>query len=716
MISLTALRCCILLAIFQGVLCVSKSCNDQWDKGYVKQASITFIIPSAGRNTILTTFDSLFNQTDMNWLAIVVFDGVASSDFYQNNDTNIPTFLMPFNEMYPTGRICFQHRIAIGSYNCAAHVRNYAVTLAVTPWVGFVDDDDSLSSRYVEVTTREVSAHSSLDVIVYRMTDGKTLFPPADHKNLFMNSVGISFATKRSLWSIEGYNFTPSSAEDYLLLHRLRGDGKHILLSADIMYYVKNFLPSEKMLKDGMIQRAVIKNDHDPLIKQSKIDLKDAWLAATGKKSCVREPKAPPKFVYTELSNIFFQSNVAGLNQSIHKAISNGCLSRWAHGRRQIHVVFTATALPINSDYIQVQMEQYNTKHFSHAYGRKLQNALQVWEFSPAVLLPGHAANRVYSTPRYYIPTILSLPHTVPIYDCAASKSLRPPRKRGQRKPTKPKGAAAVNGMFHLYRQGFYRKCALTETGVVVNGPVRLSNDCVMFNASSTANLLNADGSRFKKGDPVDNLFTKDGKCVAFADVAVNKDDTECSRAATEIVPVLSYGAMEGSYRRGRESLCDQMHRNITLMNRTSLGGSVANAPNVLCIIAFGPVLKHFVCKASIVVVEHYFSTSALETHRIDPLLQARKVVVVTPSSDPVLDEKYRPFLILTPKKGILMHVNGLLSRTSAPRLSSDTAKRFEIAKTTLDPLCHALRGLGADYMRPRNTTGILKKQVFRLF
>ena len=36
---------------------------------------ITFIIPSIGRNSLLNTINSLKNQNNNNWKAIIIFDG-----------------------------------------------------------------------------------------------------------------------------------------------------------------------------------------------------------------------------------------------------------------------------------------------------------------------------------------------------------------------------------------------------------------------------------------------------------------------------------------------------------------------------------------------------------------------------------------------------------------------------------------------------------------
>ena len=53
---------------------------------------ITFIIPSLNRPTITRTVDSLLNQTNPNWNAIILYDGVVGSVF---DDERIKTLDIP---------------------------------------------------------------------------------------------------------------------------------------------------------------------------------------------------------------------------------------------------------------------------------------------------------------------------------------------------------------------------------------------------------------------------------------------------------------------------------------------------------------------------------------------------------------------------------------------------------------------------------------------
>ena len=46
------------------------------------EEKITFIIPSVNRDTLKRSIDSLYRQTNKNWLAIIIYDGVEpTQDF-----------------------------------------------------------------------------------------------------------------------------------------------------------------------------------------------------------------------------------------------------------------------------------------------------------------------------------------------------------------------------------------------------------------------------------------------------------------------------------------------------------------------------------------------------------------------------------------------------------------------------------------------------------
>ena len=50
---------------------------------------ITFIIPTIGRSTLINSINSLLNQTDNNWNAIIVFDGIKQNITINDNRIKI---------------------------------------------------------------------------------------------------------------------------------------------------------------------------------------------------------------------------------------------------------------------------------------------------------------------------------------------------------------------------------------------------------------------------------------------------------------------------------------------------------------------------------------------------------------------------------------------------------------------------------------------------
>lgn len=186
---------------------------------------ITFIIPSVNRPTLAHTLRSLVAQTNPEWYAIVVFDGVSPESALSSS-------------LEPDPRIKFVHIKKTGYRNCAGKVRNYGIRLAQTEWIAFVDDDDVLDINYVEYFYQEKDKG---DCIIFRMIDkNKNVFPPLnveDPDELEVGMVGISFAYKKDLY-LQGYKFGSSGIEDFNLINDFRQNNINIYISNHIVYVV----------------------------------------------------------------------------------------------------------------------------------------------------------------------------------------------------------------------------------------------------------------------------------------------------------------------------------------------------------------------------------------------------------------------------------------------------------------------------------------------
>ena len=114
--------------------------------------TITFIIPTIGRNSLKNSILSIQNQTNSNWKIIVVFDGIQST--------------VEENEKMKT--ICID-KTGIdhpGQHGRAGKVRNAAFDYVSTELIAFLDDDDIITPDYVEFTTNEFHNNPCVDIVI----------------------------------------------------------------------------------------------------------------------------------------------------------------------------------------------------------------------------------------------------------------------------------------------------------------------------------------------------------------------------------------------------------------------------------------------------------------------------------------------------------------------------------------------------------------------
>jgi glycosyltransferase involved in cell wall biosynthesis len=184
---------------------------------------VTIIIPTKGRDTLRKSLASLLSQTYGEWQAIVVCDG----------------FEAPPDIKSICPRIRFMSCTKVGTENHAGAVRNFGIKEVSTKWVGFLDDDDVLSNKYVETLKKYDDYYSDTDIVIFTMSHNNKLIPSKWNDRIIQNDVGISFAYKSS-WSLsKGMYFSPSSCEDYDHLKRLTGAGASFIIDRDVSYIVR---------------------------------------------------------------------------------------------------------------------------------------------------------------------------------------------------------------------------------------------------------------------------------------------------------------------------------------------------------------------------------------------------------------------------------------------------------------------------------------------
>jgi glycosyltransferase involved in cell wall biosynthesis len=187
------------------------------------ETKLTFIIPTIGRTTLTDTLNTLKNQSNSNWKAIIIFDGIE------------PTLSVDDERV----KIIKKNKLR-KSRNSAGIVRNFGINLVETEWVAFLDDDDAVKNSYVETFYNELLIDNN-DVIIFRMLrHNGAILPPPNCDNFNPCQVGISFAVKKKIFD-EGIFFKSAGIEDFFFLQACRRKGYKIMISPYLLYFVRNY-------------------------------------------------------------------------------------------------------------------------------------------------------------------------------------------------------------------------------------------------------------------------------------------------------------------------------------------------------------------------------------------------------------------------------------------------------------------------------------------
>ena len=224
---------------------------------------LTFIVPASGRSTLHRTLISLQQQENPEWRALVLLDGAhvgLEQRAYrlvglEKARMRVCCLLKRFGSRVLT-------RGAEVSHGSAGLVRNVAFAHVRTPWVGFVDDDDTVGPRYVA----EVAADGdTFDAIFFRMrwtpwqselrpdcfgyqctrrinTTMSEVLPEWNASFVEKGYCGISFAMRTKLTrpgpgNSRGLRFGNSMFEDYYMRVALYRSKLRVLQRAHVMYY-----------------------------------------------------------------------------------------------------------------------------------------------------------------------------------------------------------------------------------------------------------------------------------------------------------------------------------------------------------------------------------------------------------------------------------------------------------------------------------------------
>lgn len=199
---------------------------------------INFIVPSIGRSSINHTLKSLINQTEQDWNCFVGFDGKSEDDIDSNiiiNDSRI-------NYLYFKDKLGSEKE----HHGNAGQVRNSIINRIDNDleWIGFVDDDDTLSKFYVEIFKLEKEKYQ-FDCCVFRMRydiNNEKIIPPLGMNYLQQNYVGISFCVNKKFIENNNIKFCNDNAEDFKFLKEIYDSGGKIHISSHITYNVNGHL------------------------------------------------------------------------------------------------------------------------------------------------------------------------------------------------------------------------------------------------------------------------------------------------------------------------------------------------------------------------------------------------------------------------------------------------------------------------------------------
>jgi glycosyltransferase involved in cell wall biosynthesis len=205
---------------------------------------ITFIIPTIGRDTLQRSIQSIENQTNSQWKILIIFDGIQSTIDISNPNIKII-------EIEKKGQ----------GYNSAGNVRNHGIEYVDTEWIAFLDDDDTISSDFVETFYKELEEYPFIDLLIFRMYDfqKQRILPNEETKNFYEGEVGISFVVKKNIF--EKIKFVPSHLEDFTYLNEVRDKKYVMMISPYVKYFVKGV--DDKNKTTLLCERIIINGENN---------------------------------------------------------------------------------------------------------------------------------------------------------------------------------------------------------------------------------------------------------------------------------------------------------------------------------------------------------------------------------------------------------------------------------------------------------------------
>lgn len=194
---------------------------------------ITFIIPSIGRDTLIRSIKSLIDQNNPNWKCIIVYDSVDPLDITKDERISFIRTTTKLGKKSGNGN--------------AGLVRNEALKLVKSKWIGLLDDDDIILPNYIDCLLKEEELRPDLECVIFRMYRNNKIIPHHNIKRIRIGNFGISFCFQSKL----NYKFVNSNAEDFKFLNILYKNQHQICISPFTTYIVRN-----SQRKDGIYPKS----------------------------------------------------------------------------------------------------------------------------------------------------------------------------------------------------------------------------------------------------------------------------------------------------------------------------------------------------------------------------------------------------------------------------------------------------------------------------
>jgi len=118
-----------------------------------------------------------------------------------------------------------------------SETRNRLINWVTTPWVSFLDDDDTVTEDYVKRLQEEIKAHPEADIIHFRQYWLRGTIIPA-WPTVEWGNIGIAYSVKTEV--AKQFPFKSVRNEDWIQVKEMVEAGKKIHFSPYITYHVRH--------------------------------------------------------------------------------------------------------------------------------------------------------------------------------------------------------------------------------------------------------------------------------------------------------------------------------------------------------------------------------------------------------------------------------------------------------------------------------------------